>query len=80
MKYETIELFPAHLIEFSVEDLISQAIENLVALFKQSTPLVVAYSSLSGVRRRTQFHKGNFTDHAGTRSLRGAPRIPRSSS
>ncbi|MCA7889130.1 phosphoadenosine phosphosulfate reductase family protein [Burkholderia contaminans] len=44
MKYETIELFPAHLIEISVEDLISQAIGNLVALFNQSVPIVVAYS------------------------------------
>lgn len=44
MKYETIELFPVHLLRVSIEDRIAQAIQSILRLFISGQPVVVAFS------------------------------------
>lgn len=44
MKYETIELFPVHLLQVSIEDRIALAIQSILRLFMHGQPVVVAFS------------------------------------
>ncbi len=44
MKFETIELFPVHLLRVSIEDRITQAIQSILRLFINGQPVVVAFS------------------------------------
>ncbi|WP_028195545.1 phosphoadenosine phosphosulfate sulfotransferase [Paraburkholderia fungorum] len=44
MKYETIELFPVHMLQMSIENRIAQALQNIIRLFLNGQPVVVAFS------------------------------------
>lgn len=45
MKYETIELFPVHMLQVSIEDRVAQAIQSIMRLFISGRPVVAAFSA-----------------------------------